>query len=411
MTADSAPEARILVVDDSRLMRRAITKILKKCDIVEAVDGEDGWNKLSEDDSIEVVISDLSMPHLDGFGLLDIIRSSDIGYIRDIPVIIITGAEDDEVVKNKALEKGASDFIIKPFDSIQLNARISAHSRHSKTTRELKQKSDALQQTRKSAQELKQQTSIDGLTKLTNINYFHSQGIKDIAYTKRHRGELSLIRIDIDGFDQLFIKLGKEICQKMLVSVASILKKNTRTEDTVSRTGVAKFGIILPSANIIGSRKLAGRIKQQIYKQEFDTPDGPVHITASVGLVSPEIKPGIEFTDILEIAEQRTTLAKCSGGNLLIDCDKEELPPETAEVIKSAINSPLPFGAPVKKIEMIDEPGIEQAIKLIASGHADKLDPHLPALLHKLLPLLELCQDKLNINMELLIAWIKNQDT
>ncbi len=411
MTADSAPQARILVVDDSRLMRRAITKILRKCDIVEAVDGEDGWNKLSEDDTIEVVISDLSMPHLDGFGLLDIIRCSSIEHIQNIPVIIITGAEDDEGVKSKALEMGASDFITKPFDSVQLNARISAHSRHSKTRRELKYKSEALQQTRETAQELKQQSNIDGLTKLTNINYFNSQGIKDVAYIKRHRGELSLVRIDIDGFDQLFIKLGKDVCQRMLISVAAILNDNTRTEDTVSRIGVAKFGIILPSANVIGSRKLAGRIRQQIYKQEFDTRDGPVHITASVGLVSPEIKPGIEFIDILEIAEQRTALASLSGGNLLIDRDKDELPPETAEAIKSAINSPLPFGATIKKIEMIDEPGIEQAIKLIASGHAQKLDPHLPALLHKLLPLLELCQDKLNINMELLIAWIKNQDS
>ena len=85
----------ILVVDDSKLMRRAITKILgSKYDIIEAADGEEGWNQLSSDPTIRVTISDLNMPKLDGYGLLGIIRGyEDEERIRNMPVIVITAKE------------------------------------------------------------------------------------------------------------------------------------------------------------------------------------------------------------------------------------------------------------------------------------------------------------------------------
>ena len=70
-----------------------------------------------------MVFSDLSMPKLDGFGLLERIRNSTETRIQNLPVIIITGAEDDEETKQLALSKGASDFISKPFESVQLRTR------------------------------------------------------------------------------------------------------------------------------------------------------------------------------------------------------------------------------------------------------------------------------------------------
>ncbi len=74
---------RILIVDDSRMVRATIARHLKgKFTHVEAVDGEDGWPKLSADPSIRAVISDLGMPKLDGFGLISRIRKSDDSRIR-----------------------------------------------------------------------------------------------------------------------------------------------------------------------------------------------------------------------------------------------------------------------------------------------------------------------------------------
>ena len=124
-TAESKPRA--LVVDDSRLMRVAAKKILKEhFEIEEAADGEIAWNMIQEDNGYAVVMSDLSMPNLDGLGLLGKIRESDDPVTSELPVVIVTGAEDDTAAKEQALNCGASDFITKPFDSVQLVARAKA---------------------------------------------------------------------------------------------------------------------------------------------------------------------------------------------------------------------------------------------------------------------------------------------
>ena len=118
---------RILVVDDSRVMRKAISRTLNPhFDLVEAEDGEAGWEALLGDEAIDVIITDVEMPRLDGHALLTRIRSSELMRIREIPVIVITGAED-EPAKQRAYACGATDFVIKPIDGVQLLARTRAH--------------------------------------------------------------------------------------------------------------------------------------------------------------------------------------------------------------------------------------------------------------------------------------------
>ena len=136
----------LLVVDDSRLMRRAIGKILgKEYRITEATDGNEAWTVLQNEDDIAVIFSDLSMPNLDGFGLLNLVRNSDNPAINSLPVIIITGAEDDDETKHKALNHGASDFISKPFESVQLRTRAQTHVKLDRTHKKLSETTTALE--------------------------------------------------------------------------------------------------------------------------------------------------------------------------------------------------------------------------------------------------------------------------
>jgi len=118
----------ILIVDDSRVMRVSMKKALsKEYTVIEAVDGEDAWNKLQEESAIQVVFSDLSMPNLDGYGFLERIRQSDVQHIRDIPFIVITGNDDSEGMHQKVLSLGATDLIGKPFKSSALRALAEVH--------------------------------------------------------------------------------------------------------------------------------------------------------------------------------------------------------------------------------------------------------------------------------------------
>jgi len=361
-----AESPRILVVDDSRLMRRAIIKILgNKYDIVEAVDGEDGWNKLSSDDSVQIVISDLSMPNLDGFGFLDVIRNSEIPHIKQIPVIIITGAEDDEAVKEKALSHGATDFITKPFDSAQLNARVATHARLSKTTRELD----------KASQDLKTLSGVDSLTKLANKQGFSEQAIKDFAFSKRHGHPMTILRMDIDGFNTLFIRYGKEFSGRLLVKLAEILKGLTRTEDTVARIGVAKFALLLPSTAPDGGKVLAQRVLDSIRKQDISVNGENVPIAASIGMSSLYVTPDSSLETVFIATEKNLLSAINNGGNCIV------------------MDEPMP--------------GYDDALSMIEKGEHEKLDPFLGAMIQKLLPLLEHYNKRMHAGLDSFIIKLK----
>ena len=118
----------ILIVDDSRTVRAGLSKILsKRFSIVEAVDGEDGWNKLKESNEIRLVVTDIMMPKLDGYGLICRIRGTDTEHLKNIPIIVVTSAED-EISRERAHACGANNFIVKPAKETDLLERVNFHT-------------------------------------------------------------------------------------------------------------------------------------------------------------------------------------------------------------------------------------------------------------------------------------------
>ncbi|HKV86892.1 MAG TPA: response regulator, partial [Candidatus Dormibacteraeota bacterium] len=70
------PKQRVLLVDDSRIVRTTVSRLIRKSfDVREEADGEAGWQAISSDPSIVVVFSDIQMPKLDGFGLIERMRA------------------------------------------------------------------------------------------------------------------------------------------------------------------------------------------------------------------------------------------------------------------------------------------------------------------------------------------------
>lgn len=117
----SSEKPVVLLVDDSRVMRIALKKILQMdYEVVEATNGLNGWEALSENPDVECVFTDLSMPELDGFGLLKRIRTASDPRVKALPVIIITGNENDEAMRKDVLSKGANDIVLKPFQSSEI---------------------------------------------------------------------------------------------------------------------------------------------------------------------------------------------------------------------------------------------------------------------------------------------------
>lgn len=303
---DNNNKPRILAVDDSRVMRRAMSKVLgKEYDVIEAEHGEDAWTFLTNDDSIQVVFTDLSMPYLDGFGLLERIRTSEDPRFQDMPVIIITGKEDDDETKKDALSKGATDFITKPFDSVQLQARAKTHINTSKKLNEVETK-------------LERQSAVDQVTGLGGQRYFCKAANETLAYLKRHGGQLLLLRMDIDKFDSIFIKAGKAFADGILKEVGNRLSKVVRQEDMLARIGLAKFAMILRSTSMEDAINMSERICKEVSGLKFKSGDTSLRITVSIGLLEPDLEGVSEVEEQLKKTEIYLKQAFDAGGNRVV---------------------------------------------------------------------------------------------
>ncbi len=113
---------KILVVDDESRMRKLVKDFLVKSNyiVVEAADGEEAVDKFMSDKDIALIIMDVMMPKLDGYGAAEEIRK-----ISDIPIIMLT-AKSDEKDELKGFEIGVDEYITKPFSPKILVARVAA---------------------------------------------------------------------------------------------------------------------------------------------------------------------------------------------------------------------------------------------------------------------------------------------
>lgn len=126
--SDNAQKATIMIVDDSRTVRASLKMILRSAyNVIEAEDGEECWEMLTQDSDVSMLITDIMMPRLDGYGLICRIRASDNASIKELPIVVITSSEDD-ITRERAHACGANDFIIKPVESSDLLERANFHT-------------------------------------------------------------------------------------------------------------------------------------------------------------------------------------------------------------------------------------------------------------------------------------------
>ncbi len=371
----SASKPRVLIIDDSRVVRVSLKKVLNnEFEIVEAEDGEAGWEMLLADAKIQVVLTDAGMPRLDGYELIARIRAYDDVRISDIPVNMVTAA-DDTAARQRALDLGATDFITKPFDRAQLLARVRAQARLDQTTRDLAQTTVALQE----------QATDDALTGVHSRHYLLKRGEQDLAFASRHKQDLSVLVISLDDVVQLKAKHDTTTLNLLLTEMAGCLQTAIRKEDTLARIADTRFAIIAPTLSAAEAYKVCNRIRQQIASEPFKA--GKIHIalTVSLGLSSREINNLESIEAFLALAEKYVTSAHAEGGNRLIPGEY------------SGVQTP-------KKLVSIDA-----ALRILSKGDSEKLIPHIDIMLEQLMPLLDFCNRKQQWGAELELATIRQK--
>ncbi len=357
--AGASSQPRILIVDDSRMVRASIVKHIRgKFDIREEGDGEAGWQTLMLDPSIQVLISDLTMPKLDGYGLLRRVRESKLPRLREMPVIMISG-DEDELARNRAKELGATDFITKGIGTVELLARLDALVKLAKTRNEL--------------EAMAKKVIVDPKSGLSSGEYLKQQGRQALALAQRHGGEISVVVVEIDRLDALIGKLGRPIGDQLIQQFRAVLSNRVRMEDTVSQTGEAQFTVVCPGIDLEEARSFANRLDQTIRNAKISYRGERVEVGLKFGFANSRDDEWQTMTHLLQLAEGRAI-------------QEVEL---TAEPIEAEASEELP----------IPKLGVEDALALLQAGNIEGVKPHLVEIVAQLMPLLKLIDAELKLGM------------
>lgn len=358
-----AAKPRLLVVDDSRIVRATIRKHLADdYDIVEASDGEAGWRHVQADAHIALLISDISMPELDGLGLLRRLRENGTPRIRQLPAIIISG-EEDEATKRQCVEAGANDFITKSTDRAEMQARVKANLDLSATRRELDESRTRQAQT----------ATTDDVTGAATSHLLTLQLEQALAFAQRHSSEVTLVLIEIDHFQPLAERLGERLASQMLNLLAKLLSAKLRREDTFARLDGALFAIVSPGSSLGSVRMLAERLRQAVSQARINFRGEQLQVTGSFSLANSLCDKSTSAEALLAAALNR--LRAVPGANRLVMPD----------IVSQQAPTPL----------------MTQALAMLHQGKKDEVIPHLNALLANLLPLLELANTEMHLGWDL----------
>ena len=352
-------KSRVLVVDDSKLVRLKASKILsQRFDLVLAENGEEAWAKISSDKSIQLVFTDLSMPELDGFGLIRRVRASKDDYIRNLPMIVITGASDDEVVRQKIFAFGATDFIAKPFTETVIIARTESYTGY-----------------RRLNKTLQDNVNIDALTGVLNSKGLKERLIKDLSFVNRHTESLALMFLEIDNFESIAERVRKSTSETILKAVAKTLHDTVRKEDSIGREDIAQFSVILPFSKSEGVFKLAKRICSKITTFKLKINDETIVLSASIGLAVVNQGVQADIDNLRHCAGQALASAKALGTGevklLTLDASAAEDVREARTVLS-----------------------IDTLLDELEQGRIESVQPNMDQILTRLSPLLALLNEK-----------------
>lgn len=292
-------KAKILFVEDSKTQANAVKDFLEKSgyDVV-LVDNGKSAIKVAKSQPLDIVLLDLVLPDITGYEVCRWLKLNP--DTRGIPIIMLTvkGAVSDKVA---GLEAGADDYLPKPFDEIELNARIYACLRTKALQDELKQKNLQLVELLEKVEIL---ASTDPLTELFNRRRFEVVLENEFKRAARYNSPLACLMIDIDYFKKINDGYGHRTGDLVLHEIAQIIKNTIRTVDVTARWGGEEFVVLLPQTDKKAAFQSASRILKAIFACKFTgLPDKK--ITVSIGIASlpnPSIDTGEKLVDFSDIA-------------------------------------------------------------------------------------------------------------
>lgn len=292
-------EIHILIVDDDKSIRDSMHEFIQLSGFQSSIAGSaEEALKILKENRIQVVITDILLPGMDGLALTDMIKKQE-----DIDVIVMTGYSGDYSYE-EAISKGASDFVFKPVKFEELLLRLKRVLRE----RQLSQERVLM------LERLKKLSITDGLTKLFNSRYFYSQLKGEIDRSNRYGHPLSLLLLDIDKFKEYNDTYGHLEGDKVLLQLGQTIKSCLRKMDSAYRYGGEEFTVILPETIGEEAETVAHRIRGAVQGERFIPSEGElVGITISIGVT--QYAQEEDVAAFVQRADKAMYLSKQAGRN------------------------------------------------------------------------------------------------
>lgn len=293
---------KVLLADDDLVSRRLLEAMLVRLgyDVVVASDGLEARQILLAPDGPRLAILDWLMPGADGLDVCRAVRERPTPYVY---IILLTSKDQhDDLVT--AFEAQVDDFITKPYEALELRARLRSGERVVSLQARLLE-TQAL---------LKHQASHDTLTGLWNRGQIHAQLDADLHQAGRTGRPLSVVMADIDHFKQVNDHHGHAAGDDVLREVARRIRSTLRTSDEVSRYGGEEFLLLLPDTPFPEARAIAERVRTAVAEPPIVTRNADLTVTVSLG-VACTTDVGLARDALIAAADQALYRAKAAGRN------------------------------------------------------------------------------------------------
>jgi len=328
---------RILVVDDHEdnieLLRARLEA--RGYEVFGASDGQAALDQV-ESVSPDLILLDVMMPKMDGMEVVRRLKANK--NLPFIPVIMQTALDSTEN-KVEGLDAGADDYITKPINFAELEARVNSLLRIKKLETELTDRKNELSELN---DKLRRISLTDGLTDIDNRRSLEDRLHEMWQHSVRLHEPIALIMCDIDKFKSVNDNFGHQAGDAVLKEVAQLLKGEAREIDRVGRYGGEEFLLILPGTVLDAAVTFAERLREKMDAHTFSYPGGTLKRTISCGVAAsphPRVK---DQEALLRAADDALYVAKETGRNRVVRFDGTEYNAHTESKGKDSSNGETP---------------------------------------------------------------------
>jgi two-component system cell cycle response regulator len=310
---------RILVVDDHEdnieLLRARLEA--RGYEVEGANDGQAALDAVKRN-CPDLILLDVMMPKMDGIEVVRRLKAN--SELPFIPVIMQTALDSTEN-KVEGLDAGADDYITKPINFAELEARVNSLLRIKTLQSDLAARERELSELN---DKLRQISLTDGLTQIENRRSLEQHLHEMWQHSMRLHEPIALIICDIDKFKAVNDNYGHQAGDSVLKEFAQLLKSEAREIDRVGRYGGEEFLLILSGTVLDAAVTFAERLREKVEGHTFTYAGGTLRRTTSCGVAAsphPRVK---DQEALLRAADDALYVAKETGRNRVVRFDSAE---------------------------------------------------------------------------------------